>query len=214
MAPQARPPDTVVLVESPLVFNITGGELIIIAVVALIILGPDKLPDFLRRAGRVYGEVKRMSTGFKTEFRDAIEEPVREMQDTVNLAKNWFEEGKAAVGTMDDTRWGTDDDDVETTTSSSAALPAATNEPSASAPAADVPTSGDDTVIETLDDSGDDSDEVFSDEDDDPNFYGEDGQLLTAADLERERRAYEQQTPAQDQFGTVTRRPDGEGTTA
>jgi len=205
-----------VLVESPLVFNITGGELIIIAVVALIILGPDKLPDFLRRAGRVYGEVKRMSTGFKTEFRDAIEEPVREMQDTVNLAKNWFEEGKAAVGTMDDTRWGTDDDDDAATTASSAALPATTTDapaPATSA-AADAPPAGDDAVIDTLDDSGDDSDEVFSDEDDDPNFYGEDGRLLTAADLEREQRAYEQQTPAQDQFGTVTRRPDGEGTTA
>jgi len=89
------------------VFNITGGEVIIIAIIALVILGPDKLPDFVRRAGRVYGEVKKISQGFKTEFRDVIEEPAREMRDTVNLAKNWFEEGKAAVGTMDDVEWNT-----------------------------------------------------------------------------------------------------------
>ena len=89
------------------VFNITGGELVIIAVLALIVLGPDKLPDFVRRAGRVYGEIKKMSTGFKTEFRDVIEEPVREMQDTVNLAKSWFDEGRTAVETMDDSKWGT-----------------------------------------------------------------------------------------------------------
>jgi sec-independent protein translocase protein TatB len=89
------------------VFNITGGELVIIAVLALIVLGPDKLPDFVRRAGRVYGEIKKMSMGFKTEFRDVIEEPVREMQDTVNLAKSWFDEGRTAVETMDDSKWGT-----------------------------------------------------------------------------------------------------------
>jgi hypothetical protein len=48
-----------------------------------------------------------MSTGFKTEFRDVIEEPVREMQDTVNLAKSWFDEGRTAVETMDGSNWGT-----------------------------------------------------------------------------------------------------------
>lgn len=78
-------------------FNITGGELIIILIIALVVLGPDKLPDFVRRAGRVYGEIKRMSSGFKTEFRDAIDEPVREMQDTMNVARSWFDEGIAEV---------------------------------------------------------------------------------------------------------------------
>lgn len=200
-------------------FNITGGELIIIAVVALIILGPDKLPDFLRRAGRVYGEVKRMSTGFKTEFRDAIEEPVREMQDTVNLAKNWFEEGKAAVGTMDESRWGAEDDENDVPPSASgAALPAASavTTPSAtsSTSAGDVKAGDDATGSDAFDDTDSDPDEVFSDEDDDPNFYGEDGRLLTAADLERERIEYEQKAPAQDQFGTLIRRSEGEGTTA
>ena len=83
-------------------FNITGGELIIVLILALVVLGPDKLPDFIRRAGRVYGEIKRMSTGFRTEFRDAIDEPVREMQDTMNVAKSWFDEGIAEVKDLGD----------------------------------------------------------------------------------------------------------------
>ena len=78
-------------------FNITGGELVIILVLALIVLGPDKLPDFIRKAGRVYAEVKKMSTGFREEFRDVIDEPMREMQQTADLAKSWFDEGRSAI---------------------------------------------------------------------------------------------------------------------
>lgn len=193
-------------------FNITGGELIIIAVVALIILGPDKLPDFLRRAGRVYGEVKKMSSGFKTEFRDAIEEPVREMQDTVNLAKGWFEEGKTAVGTMDDSRWGNDDDEVAEPT----AVPPVATSSVAPAESAHAATPGDSSVAPAADamDDGDGPDVEYSDADDDPNFYDDEGRLITAADLVREHLQPGEQEPAQDLFGSVTRRPEGEGPTA
>ena len=54
-------------------FNIGGGELIVILVIALIVLGPEKLPDAVRRAGRIYGELRRMSSGFQAELRDAID---------------------------------------------------------------------------------------------------------------------------------------------
>ncbi len=45
------------------VFNVTGGELAIILLVALIVLGPDKLPDAIRKVGRVYGELRRDQPG-------------------------------------------------------------------------------------------------------------------------------------------------------
>ena len=35
------------------VFNLQGGELIIIGLVALVVLGPEKLPDAARRIGRM-----------------------------------------------------------------------------------------------------------------------------------------------------------------
>ena len=81
-------------------FNITGGELVIILILALIVLGPDKLPDFVRRAGRVYAELKKMSTGFREEFREVMDEPVREMRETADLARSWFEEGKSTVDSL------------------------------------------------------------------------------------------------------------------
>ena len=53
-------------------------------------LGPDKLPDAVRRAGRLYGELRRMSSGFQAELRDALDEPMREVRSTTDLVKDTF----------------------------------------------------------------------------------------------------------------------------
>ena len=55
-------------------FNVGGGELLVIVVVALIVLGPQRLPDAMRTVGRVVGEVRRISSGFQQELRDAFED--------------------------------------------------------------------------------------------------------------------------------------------
>jgi Tat protein translocase TatB subunit len=78
------------------VFNIGGGELIVILVIALIVLGPEKLPDAVRRAGRIYGELRRMSSGFQAELRDAIDEPMKEIRSTTDLVKSSFTGGVGA----------------------------------------------------------------------------------------------------------------------
>ncbi len=75
-------------VDSCLVFNVTGGEVLLILVVALVVLGPEKLPDMIRKAARVYGEVRRMANGFQSEFKDAFEAPLQEFRDTVEMAKS------------------------------------------------------------------------------------------------------------------------------
>ena len=55
-------------------FNVGGGEVLVILLVALIVLGPDKLPETARKIGNVMGEVRRMSAGFQNEMRAAIED--------------------------------------------------------------------------------------------------------------------------------------------
>jgi sec-independent protein translocase protein TatB len=59
------------------VFNVGGGEVLVILLVVLIVLGPDKLPDAARKIGNVVGEVRRMSAGFQNEMRAAIEDAGR-----------------------------------------------------------------------------------------------------------------------------------------
>jgi sec-independent protein translocase protein TatB len=62
------------------VFNISATELLVIAVVALLVLGPDKLPDAMRKLGRATRELKRLSSGFEAELRDALSDPVEAPQ--------------------------------------------------------------------------------------------------------------------------------------
>ena len=69
-------------------FNFQGSELIIILLLALVVLGPEKLPDAMRKAGRAYSELKKMATGFQKEFHDALDEPVREVKETADLLRD------------------------------------------------------------------------------------------------------------------------------
>lgn len=59
----------------------------VLLLLALIVLGPERLPDAIRSFGRVYGQVRRMGEGFQAEMRDALEEPMRELRDTAELAR-------------------------------------------------------------------------------------------------------------------------------
>src|SRR4051794_41489073 len=54
-------------------FNVGGGEIMVILLLALLVLGPDKLPEYARKAGRYMNEFRRMTSGFQEEFRQAMD---------------------------------------------------------------------------------------------------------------------------------------------
>ena len=64
-------------------FNVGTGELLVILLIALIVLGPDKLPDAARKMGNVMGELRRMSGGFEAEMRSAMDELSRPPLESV-----------------------------------------------------------------------------------------------------------------------------------
>ncbi len=68
-------------------FNLSGSEMIFLLLLALIVLGPEKLPEAVRRFGKAYGEFKKMSTGFQSELKSALDEPMREMRETADAFK-------------------------------------------------------------------------------------------------------------------------------
>ena len=68
-------------------FNLSGSELVFLLLLALIILGPEKLPEAVRKFGKTYGEVKKMSSGFQNELRSALDEPMREMRETADALR-------------------------------------------------------------------------------------------------------------------------------
>ena len=69
-------------------FNLQGSEIIVILLLALVVIGPEKLPDAIRKFTKTYSELKKMSTGFQSELKSALDEPMREMRETANLVRD------------------------------------------------------------------------------------------------------------------------------
>jgi sec-independent protein translocase protein TatB len=78
------------------VFNLSGSEVLFILVIGLVILGPEKLPEMLRRAGRLYGELRRMSQGVQAELKSALDEPTRELRQATKSARTMLNGGVVA----------------------------------------------------------------------------------------------------------------------
>jgi sec-independent protein translocase protein TatB len=55
-------------------FDISWGELLIIGVVALVVIGPKELPGVLRTVGHWMAKVRRMASEFQDQFREAMRE--------------------------------------------------------------------------------------------------------------------------------------------
>jgi sec-independent protein translocase protein TatB len=74
-------------------FDIGWSELLVIAVVALVAIGPKELPGVLRMVGQWMGKARRMAAEFQGQFQEALREA--EMAD---LKKSFDEVREAASG--------------------------------------------------------------------------------------------------------------------
>jgi|GEM_PF-1371970 len=54
--------------------NIGTPELMVIFAIALVVFGPQRLPDLMRQAARAWRQVKKMSEELQVEFRSAVRE--------------------------------------------------------------------------------------------------------------------------------------------
>ncbi|MFV0256921.1 MAG: Sec-independent protein translocase protein TatB [Acidimicrobiales bacterium] len=79
-----------------MLFNVGGLEVLVIAVIALIAVGPEQLPVVIRKAGRAMGQVRTMAASLRTEFMAGADE----LEDLQRVAdpKEWF----GGRGTADD----------------------------------------------------------------------------------------------------------------
>ena len=58
--------------------NLGWAEIAVIVVVALVVLGPEKLPGAARQIGNVIRQLRKISTGFQQELQNALDEPIEE----------------------------------------------------------------------------------------------------------------------------------------
>jgi Tat protein translocase TatB subunit len=63
--------------------NLNFTHIMVVLAVALVVLGPDKLPDAVRSVARVIGELRKMSNGLKEEVRGTFGEYAEPFTDLV-----------------------------------------------------------------------------------------------------------------------------------
>ncbi|HUR77716.1 MAG TPA: Sec-independent protein translocase protein TatB [Acidimicrobiales bacterium] len=62
--------------------NIGGPELLVVLIVALLVLGPNRLPQAARSLGRAMAEFRRVTGGLQAEVRDAMSQLEHEVNQT------------------------------------------------------------------------------------------------------------------------------------
>lgn len=65
----------------PILFlDISGGEFLVIMLVAFFVFGPKKLPEIARKIGRTMNEIKNVSTEISREFKDETKNITSELR--------------------------------------------------------------------------------------------------------------------------------------
>jgi sec-independent protein translocase protein TatB len=59
------------------VLDLSPEKILILGLLALIVLGPNRLPQAARTLGHILGQLKHMSSSFQNEVRDALSEPAQ-----------------------------------------------------------------------------------------------------------------------------------------
>ncbi len=98
-------------------FDIGWTEILVIATIAIVVVGPKDLPRMLRALGRTMGQVRRMSNEFRRQFDDALRDaersagleetrkdlqsmakanPLKDMQDDLNKTMTTADKPKPA----------------------------------------------------------------------------------------------------------------------
>ncbi|MEM8922919.1 MAG: twin-arginine translocase TatA/TatE family subunit [Actinomycetota bacterium] len=108
-------------------FNVGGAEILVIAVIALLAIGPEQLPGVMRKIGGFVSQARSVTTGLRDEFMSGMDG----LSEVTDLAKpeSWMGSGSeddpivprgyagrssAAPGNRTGTSTGTPADDVDT----------------------------------------------------------------------------------------------------
>ena len=65
--------------------NFGGGELLVILILALVVLGPERIPEMAKSAGKMIAKLKTMSSGLQSQVQGVMDDPamqpLRELGD-------------------------------------------------------------------------------------------------------------------------------------
>ena len=70
--------------------DLSPEKILVLGFIALIVLGPNRLPQAARSLGRFMAQLRAMSASFETEVRDALHDPT----EALNAAVSEFRPGQ------------------------------------------------------------------------------------------------------------------------
>jgi sec-independent protein translocase protein TatB len=76
--------------------NLGGGEILVLLLVGLLVLGPERLPAAVRQMGKALHQVRKVTAGFQEELRSAVEDPIVDVKASLGTA-GFQEELRSAV---------------------------------------------------------------------------------------------------------------------
>jgi sec-independent protein translocase protein TatB len=123
-------------------FDIGISEIMVIAVVALIVLGPEKLPKTARTLGHLFGRLQRYVAGVKSDINRELElDELKKLQAQVKTAATDFQSSMSAAATEMQSSVRAVETDLDTAAAGSSteapiALPQAQDAKPAATPAA------------------------------------------------------------------------------
>jgi Tat protein translocase TatB subunit len=97
------PSETAASIDPVIAFigNVGGGEVLVILIIALIVLGPQRLPDAAKSIGKAMGELRRASTGFQNEIRSVIDDTSIDVDAQTRARNNVLQKEEPADPTDD-----------------------------------------------------------------------------------------------------------------
>ena len=103
-------------------FNLGGGELIVIAMIALLVLGPSRLPGAAKQIGKALAEFRRMSSGVQDDLREAmnvdgVRETMSQVRDVLDVPRAIRNEVASAISSVGSTSFTGSKDELESTSS-------------------------------------------------------------------------------------------------
>jgi sec-independent protein translocase protein TatB len=110
-------------------FDIGWSEFVVIAVVALIAIGPKELPGVLRMVGQWMGKARKMAAEFQSQFQEAMREAemadLKKSFDEVKEAASGFTSGNVMTSLQKDVSAALNIEDIDKPAASAEAAPAA-----------------------------------------------------------------------------------------
>jgi Tat protein translocase TatB subunit len=80
------------------VLNVGGGEILVIFIAALVILGPERLPKFANDVGKWLTKLRTLTSGVQSEFRDAL--AADEFKDSLDGIRSVMDMKNQIVGEL------------------------------------------------------------------------------------------------------------------